>query len=60
MALLLGVFASSLLAAFVIAGNRFTTEQPGFVIYDLTDGITSAEQMVKRWNLLPCKDNTGW
>jgi hypothetical protein len=36
-----------LLAAFVIAGNRFTTEQPGFVIYNLTDGITSTE--LKGW-----------
>ena len=36
-----------LLAAFVIAGNRFTAEQPGFVIYNLTDGITSTE--LKGW-----------
>lgn len=36
-----------LLAAFVIAGNRFTTDQPGFVIYNLTDGITSTE--LKGW-----------
>ena len=36
-----------LLAAFVVAGNRFTTEQPGFVIYNLTDGITSTE--LKGW-----------
>jgi hypothetical protein len=32
-----------LLAAFVIAGDRFVTEQPGFVLYNLTDGITSTE-----------------
>ncbi|GAB7331553.1 hypothetical protein MBLNU13_g02942t1 [Cladosporium sp. NU13] len=36
-----------LLAAFVLAGNRFTAEQPGFVIYNLTDGITSTE--LKGW-----------
>jgi hypothetical protein len=36
-----------LLAAFVIAGDRFVTEQPGFVLYNLTDGITSTE--LKGW-----------
>jgi hypothetical protein len=36
-----------LLAAYVIAGNRFTAEQPGFVVYNLTDGITSTE--LKGW-----------
>lgn len=36
-----------LLATFVIAGNRFTIEQPGFTIYNLTDGITSTE--LKGW-----------
>jgi hypothetical protein len=36
-----------LLAAFVIAGDRFVAEQPGFVLYNLTDGITSTE--LKGW-----------
>lgn len=36
-----------LLAAYVIAGNRFTLEQPGFVIYNLSQGITSTE--LKGW-----------
>lgn len=36
-----------LLATFVVAGNRFIAEQPGFVIYNLTDGITSTE--LKGW-----------
>jgi len=36
-----------LLAAFVIAGDRFVTEQPGFVLYNLTAGITSTE--LKGW-----------
>jgi hypothetical protein len=36
-----------LLAAFVIAGDRFVAEQPGFVLYNLDDGITSTE--LKGW-----------
>lgn len=36
-----------LLAAFVIAGNCFTIEQPKFVLYTLSDGITSTE--LKGW-----------
>lgn len=36
-----------LLAAFVVSGNRFTIEQPGFVLYNLSDGITSTE--LKGW-----------
>jgi hypothetical protein len=36
-----------LLAAFVIAGDRFVTEQPGFILYNVTDGITSTE--LKGW-----------
>lgn len=36
-----------LLAAFVISGNRFTAEQPGFILYNLSDGITSTE--LKGW-----------
>ena len=36
-----------LLAAFVVAGDRFVAEQPGFVLYNLTDGITSTE--LKGW-----------
>ena len=40
-----------LLAAFVIAGDRFVAEQPGFVLYNLTDGITSTELQgwLTRW-----------
>jgi len=36
-----------LLAAFVIAGDRFNAEQPGFILYNLDDGITSTE--LKGW-----------
>jgi len=36
-----------LLAAFVIAGDRFVAEQPGFILYNLSDGITSTE--LKGW-----------
>lgn len=36
-----------LLAAFVIAGDRFVAEQPGFVLYNISDGITSTE--LKGW-----------
>ena len=36
-----------LLAAFVIAGDRFNAEQPGFVLYNLDAGITSTE--LKGW-----------
>lgn len=36
-----------LLAAFVISGNRFTAEQPGFMLYNLSDGIQSTE--LKGW-----------
>jgi hypothetical protein len=33
--------ALPLLAAFVLAGDRFTSIEPGFTLYNLTDGITS-------------------
>lgn len=36
-----------LLAVSVIAGDRFVAEQPGFVLYNLTDGIVSTE--LKGW-----------
>lgn len=36
-----------LLAAFVISGNRFTAEQPGFVLYNLSDGMSTTE--LKGW-----------
>lgn len=36
-----------LLAAFVVAGGRFTSEQLGFVMYNLTDGIITTE--LKGW-----------
>lgn len=39
--------ALPLLATFVVAGDRFTNEQPGFVLYNLSDGITSTEH--KGW-----------
>lgn len=39
--------ALPLLATFVVAGDRFTNEQPGFVLYNLSDGITSTE--LKGW-----------
>jgi hypothetical protein len=35
--------ALPLLAAFILAGDRFTSIQPGFVAYNLTDGITTTE-----------------
>jgi hypothetical protein len=35
--------ALPLLAAFILAGDRFTSVQPGFVAYNLTDGITTTE-----------------
>jgi hypothetical protein len=50
-----------LLAAFVVAGNHFTTEQPGFVIYNLTDGITSTELKgwFTRWLMSPTVTTKG-
>lgn len=36
-----------LLAAFVISGNRFTAGQPGFVLYNLSDGMSTTE--LKGW-----------
>lgn len=36
-----------LLAAFVITSKRFTAEQPGFVMYNLDDGIVTTE--LKGW-----------
>ncbi|KAJ5360920.1 hypothetical protein N7517_010111 [Penicillium concentricum] len=32
-----------LLGAFVVAGNRFTTKKPGFVLYNISAGITTTE-----------------
>lgn len=36
-----------LLAAFVISGNRFTEEKPGYALYNLTDGVHTTE--LKGW-----------
>ena len=36
-----------LLAAFIVAGDRFNSEQPGFALYNITDGITTTE--LKGW-----------
>lgn len=36
-----------LLAAFVIAGDNFTEEQPGYALYNITDGIYTTE--LKGW-----------
>lgn len=36
-----------LLAAFVIAGDNFTDEQPGYALYNITDGIYTTE--LKGW-----------
>ena len=33
--------ALPLLAAFVLAGDRFTSIEPGFTLYNVTDGLTS-------------------
>lgn len=32
-----------LLGAFVVAGNRFTTKKPGFVLYNISAGIMTTE-----------------
>jgi len=48
--------ALPLLAAFVLAGDRFTSVQPGFAMYNLSDGITTSELRgwFTRW--LMCED----
>jgi hypothetical protein len=48
-----------LLAAPVIAGDHFVAEQPGFVLYNLTDGITSTELKgwFTRWLMSQCVNN---
>jgi hypothetical protein len=48
--------ALPLLAAFILAGDRFTSVQPGFAMYNLSDGITTSELRgwFTRW--LMCED----
>jgi hypothetical protein len=45
-----------LLAIFVVAGDRFLTQQPGFVLYNLTDGITTSVMRgwATRWLMSQC------
>lgn len=52
--------ALPLLAAFVLAGDRFTSVQPGFTAYNLGDGITSAEMSgwFTRWLMCQNINNT--
>jgi hypothetical protein len=51
--------ALPLLAAFILAGDRFTSIQPGFVAYNLTDGITTTEMAgwFTRWLMSQSTNN---
>lgn len=51
--------ALPLLAAFVLAGDRFTSIQPGFVAHNLTDEITSADMAgwFTRWLMSQSTNN---